>query len=413
MTSPRSMPKGFRAYRAPVEAQYPGYPGLELLRGLVAEPGGYARKAAVRPPSGAPRSGLPRITVLIPAHNEEATIGQTIRSLRRQTIPVASITVVCDNCTDDTARIAESLGVNVMTTMRNTARKAGALNQALTRVLPTLGADDLVLTMDADSSLSAAWLELASRTLWLDQRVGAVCGAFLGEPGGGIVGQLQRNEYVRYARIIQRRWSALVLSGTGTLFRVGVLRQVANERGVRLPGIPGQYYSHASITEDDEMTLAVKSLGWKCLSMAKCETTTEVMPTVKALWTQRMRWQQGTLGDLHAYGLTKVTRSYWLRQAGLYGGFAISYACLIILVGALLTLPGFSVAWTAGVLSVTLIERIWTARRSGWRGLLLAALLLPEALYSLWQGWLFFAAAVASVQRREIAWGHLAREATS
>lgn len=380
---------------------------------MVPDRGGPARKAALSRPPADWRSRQPRITVLIPAHNEEATIGETIRSLRRQTVPVASITVVCDNCTDDTARIAASLGVNVMATTRNTARKAGALNQALARVLPILDADDLVLTMDADSALSPRWLEVASQTLLLDRRVGAVCGAFLGEPGGGIIGQLQRNEYFRYARIIQRRWQALVLSGTGTLFRVGVLRQVAGERGLRLPGIPGQYYSHASITEDDEMTLAVKTLGWKCLSMASCETTTEVMPTVKALWTQRMRWQKGTLGDLHTYGLTKVTSSYWLRQAGLYGGFAISYACLFILVGALLTLPGFSVAWTAGVLSVTLIERTWTARRAGWRGILLSALILPEALYSLWQGWLFFAAAVSNLQRREIAWGHLAREATS
>jgi biofilm PGA synthesis N-glycosyltransferase PgaC len=408
--SPRTVPDGFPPDRPSVEAQYPG---LELLRGLVAERGGHALKTALPPPSAVPRSGLPRITVLIPAHNEAATIGQTIRSLRGQTIPVASITVVCDNCTDDTAWIAESLGVNVMATTRNTARKAGALNQALARVLPTLGADDLVLTMDADSSLSPGWLELASRTLRLDRRVGAVCGAFLGEPGGGILGQIQRNEYFRYARIIQRRWQALVLSGTGTLFRVGVLRQVARERGLSLPGIPGQYYSHASITEDDEMTLAVKTLGWKCLSVARCETTTEVMPTVKALWTQRMRWQKGTLGDLHAYGLTKVTRSYWLRQAGLYGGFAVSYACLFIMIAALLTWPGVSVVWTAGVLSVTLIERMWTVRRAGWRGILLAAVIVPEGLYALWQGWLFFAAAVASLQRREIAWGHLAREAAS
>jgi hypothetical protein len=60
---------------------------------------------------------LPRITVLIPAHNEAATIAQTIRSLRGQTLPVASITVVCDNCTDDTAAVAAAEGAHVMTTL--------------------------------------------------------------------------------------------------------------------------------------------------------------------------------------------------------------------------------------------------------------------------------------------------------
>jgi biofilm PGA synthesis N-glycosyltransferase PgaC len=410
MTAPRTLPKGFPAYGRTAQTQYPA---LEVLRGMVQEQEGDARRADLPSPSAAPDSGPPRITVLIPAHNEAATIAQTIRSLRQQSIPVASITVVCDNCTDDTAQIAEALGVHVMVTTGNTARKAGALNQALERVLPTLNWDDLVLTMDADSALSQRWLELASRTLRLDPMVGAVCGAFLGEPGAGIIGQLQRNEYFRYARIIQRRWQALVLSGTGTLFRVPVLRQVARERGLSLPGTTGQWYSHASITEDDEMTLAVKALGWKCLTVAQCETTTEVMPTVGALWTQRMRWQKGTLGDLHAYGLTKMTLSYWLRQVGLYGGFAVSYACLFILIGAVIVFPQFSVAWTGGVLSISVIERTWTVRRAGWRGMLLAALIVPEGIYSLWQGWLFFAAAVASLQRREIAWGHLAREATA
>jgi hypothetical protein len=34
-----------------------------------------------------------------------------------------------------------------------------------------------------------------------------------------------------------------------------------------------------------------------------------------------MRRQKGTLGDLRAYGISRVTRTYWARQARLYGGF--------------------------------------------------------------------------------------------
>ena len=57
-----------------------------------------------------------------------------------------------------------------------------------------------------------------------------------------------------------------------------------------------------------------------------------------------MRWQKGTLGDLSAYGFTRVTRSYWMRQAGLCG-FWISLVCLGIMIFALSTSPGISVAW--------------------------------------------------------------------
>jgi biofilm PGA synthesis N-glycosyltransferase PgaC len=354
-----------------------------------------------------------RITALIPAHNEEATIPATIRSLRQQMTPVDRIVVVCDNCTDHTAEVSRSLGAEIFTTAGNTRRKAGALNQALREILPQQGPGDLVLVMDADSQLNKVWLAMATDALARDQRIGAICGVFLGEPGRGLVGQVQRNEFFRYARIIQRRFQALVLSGTGTLFRVPVLRQIASERGGRLPGAYGEFYNGASITEDDEITLAVKTLGWRCLCPPACETITEVMPTWRALYRQRIRWQKGTLGDLRSYGLSKVTRSYWSRQVLLYLGFAASIACAGIMARALLGHVGVSVMWTAGILSVTILERTWTARRAGWRGMILAALVLPEMAYAMFQAWVFFSALRADLLGRDISWGHIVREATA
>jgi poly-beta-1,6-N-acetyl-D-glucosamine synthase len=347
------------------------------------------------------------VTVLIPAHNEEAGISDTIHSLLSQSRRPDRIIVVCDNCTDRTEHIAFMEGAEVIVTEGNRWRKAGALNQALYHVLPELRGIDYVLAVDADSSLNRGWIASATQTLELDPEVGAVCGAFLGQPGCGFIGQLQRNEYWRYARIVQRRRQALVLSGTGTMFRTSVLREIATERGRGLAGKRGTYYNPRSITEDDEITLAVKSLGWKCLSPAGCLTTTEVMPTLRALWKQRMRWQTGTLRDLRTYGVTRVTRSYWARQAGLYGGFGLSFACLAIMILALVQAPGISPVWTTAILSITLVERTWTVRRAGWRGVLLALIILPEAIYALFQGVLFFAAFRADLQRRDVEWGHL------
>jgi poly-beta-1,6-N-acetyl-D-glucosamine synthase len=358
-------------------------------------------------PARAARHRADSVAVLIPAHNEEARISDAILSLRKQARKPDRIIVVCDNCTDGTEDVAFMEGAEIFVTEGNKGRKAGALNQALYHVLPELRDHDFVLAVDADSSLNRGWIASAIEMLELDQKVGAVCGAFLGEPGGGLVGQIQRNEYQRYARIIQRRRQALVLSGTGTMFRVSVLRDIASERGRTLPGSHGQCYNPASITEDDEITLAVKTLGWKCLSPAGCRTITEVMPTWRALWTQRMRWQVGTLRDLSSYGMSRVTWSYWARQAGLYGGFALSFACLAIMILALVRAPGISEVWTVSCLSVTLAERTWTARRAGWRGVLLALAILPEAFYALFQGWLFFAALWAHLLRQEVKWGHL------
>src|SRR5713226_1218267 len=76
------------------------------------------------------------VLVVIPAHNEAASIGATLLSLRQQTRPPDEMLVVCDNCTDNTAEIAASCGARVFVTAGNTGRKAGALNQALRQVLP-------------------------------------------------------------------------------------------------------------------------------------------------------------------------------------------------------------------------------------------------------------------------------------
>lgn len=364
-------------------------------------------------PSTIPFRQLPRtaaITVFIPAHNEEASISATILSLRKQTHMPARIVVIADNCTDGTGAIAASLGVSVFRTASNTAKKAGALNQALTRVLPELPPDDLVIVMDADSLLSYDWLRAASRRLLSRPAVGAVCGVFLGEPGSGLAGQLQRNEYWRYARTVQRRPQPPVLSGTGTMFRVSALREVARERGRRLPGIPGEFYSSQSITEDDEITLALKTLGHLCVPVLECHTTTEVMPTFRALWRQRVRWQKGALSDLSAYGFTKTTGPYWLRQAGIHAGIFASLFCWTVIVSAFAHDPVFNPAWTTGILGLNFIERLWTVRRAGLQGMLLSALMAPEFGYDIFRMGVFTWSAVAAIARIDVTWGHVVKE---
>lgn len=355
--------------------------------------------------------GMARLIAVIPAHNEEATIGDTVRSLAWQSRPPDQVVVVCDNCTDDTAGVAASAGAKVFTTVGNTAKKAGALNQALGKLLPTFTGDDLALVMDADSRLNNEWLEYACELLRDDPRIGAVCGIFLGEPGGGLIGQIQRNEYTRYARMVYRRRQTPVLSGTGTLFRIPALRRIARERGRALPGKHGDFYNSTALTEDNEMTLAMKTLGYRCVAAEGCETTTEVMPDWHALFRQRLRWQKGALEDLRSYGLTRVTFPYWARQTAIYGAFLLSIACWIILGIAIVHNPGFNFVWTVGILSVNFGERLWTVRKAGRAGMALSMLTLPEMGYDLFRLAVFFRAAADVVRGREVEWGHLNRSA--
>jgi len=191
-------------------------------------------------------AGPVTVTVLIPAHNEQASLPATIASLLSQSHRPERVVVVADNCTDATAALAREAGVEVFESVDNTKKKAGALNQALKWLLPGQGDNDVVMVMDADTRLDDGFLEVAVARMSNDRALMAVGGLFYGEEGHGIVGQFQRNEYIRYSREIgRRRGRVFVLTGTASLFRPRALRTVAQSRGESIPGIQGDVYDTA------------------------------------------------------------------------------------------------------------------------------------------------------------------------
>jgi cellulose synthase/poly-beta-1,6-N-acetylglucosamine synthase-like glycosyltransferase len=178
-----------------------------------------------------------RVTVLVPAHDEEAVLGLTLESLAAQSRPPDRVLVVADNCTDRTVEVAHAHGIEVQETVDNTEKKAGALNQALARLLPDASPADVVLVMDADSTIATDYLAVALGLLEEDPDLMAVSGLFYGEAGGGLIGQFQRNEYSRYQRVVSRRPERVfVLTGTASVIRAYALRAVAAARGPLIPG---------------------------------------------------------------------------------------------------------------------------------------------------------------------------------
>lgn len=355
-------------------------------------------------------AGPVRITVLIPAYNEQASLSATLTSLLSQSHRPDRVIVVADNCTDDTAGIARLHGVEVHETVGNRDKKAGALNQVLERILPEQGDNDIVMVLDADTTLDAGFLQIGVARFTSDRALMAIGGLFYGEPGAGLLGQMQRNEYVRYsAQIHRRRGKVFVLTGTASMFRSRALREVARSRGVTIPGTPGHVYDTLALTEDNELTIALKTLGALIISPSECTVVTEVMPTLGSLWTQRLRWQRGALENLGAYGITPPTFRYWAQQLGI-GYSVIALTAFMFLI--LLTLLSIN-AWVwfpfwLGLGMVFTTERVVSVWKGGWAARILAVTVVPELLFDMFLNMVYVKGIVDITRGRQGAWGHVA-----
>ena len=396
-------------------------PELRRLRAAVLAPLGHSTARLVGssalPPSKLPdAAALPlRLTVLVPAHDESLTIAATLRSLSEQTRPPEKVVVIADNCTDDTARIAREHGAEVFETIGNREKKAGALNQALSEMFPGIDDRDVVMIMDADSVIVPDFLEVAMARLTDAPALIAVGGLFGGESGGGVVGQLQRNEYARYQRTIaRRRGRVFVLTGTASLFRAYALKAVADSRGELIPGDPGHVYDTLAMTEDNEMTMALKSLGAKMVSPMQCQVVTELMPNWRALWRQRSRWQRGALENIGAYGLTRATVRYWGQQLGIgYGTIALN-AYLLLMTVTFLSADGFEIIWFWAIMGmIFVVERVVTVWPAGWRARLIALPLFIEIAYDLYLQAVYVKSLIDIASGRSAGWNYVPREAVA
>ena len=94
----------------------------------------------------------PQVAVLIPAHNEQLVIEQTLRTLLPTLGENDRVIVVADNCDDDTAVLAQQAGTTVVERNDTERRgKAYALDFGV-RYLET-EPPDVVAVIDADCSV--------------------------------------------------------------------------------------------------------------------------------------------------------------------------------------------------------------------------------------------------------------------
>lgn len=341
--------------------------------------------------------------LLIPAHNEEVGIVDAMVSVERQTLRPHRCIVISDNSTDGTVDLARARPYwEVWETVGNTGKKGGALNQAWDRLDATLDDRDFVVTMDADTILDRGFVEAAYAKYRSDPegrlRLGGVCANFSGLPLDSALGALQTMEYARAEQINRsRRGIAPVLAGAATMFSVEALRSVARRRG--------RLYEPV-LTEDYELTLALRVNDYRTMAPNACRASTDLMPTTKMLWAQRLRWYRGAFECLKDYGFVRGVRSdiAWLTfslwAAASRWLFLLALAVTVMTVGHMAFSP-----WLMLLFGFASVIRIVQVRALGWKYMVLAGLMVEELYYAFFlEAVLWRSVYLAFLSKRDGAW---------
>jgi len=112
------------------------------------------------------------VSVIVPAHNSQATIARCLQSLSKNTYPFFTIYVVDDCSTDDTASIAESFGCKVLKTDRNRGPGHGRNVGAHFAQTPVL------LFLDSDCEVPRDWIERYTAIFAERPDVACVCSGY-------------------------------------------------------------------------------------------------------------------------------------------------------------------------------------------------------------------------------------------
>jgi cellulose synthase/poly-beta-1,6-N-acetylglucosamine synthase-like glycosyltransferase len=247
-----------------------------------------AALAVVARRNGAPAAPARRLRfdVVVPAHDEETTIAETVRSLRALDYPrpLYRVLVVADNCGDRTAERAERAGARVLVRRDGERRGKGhALAYAFDHVLAD-GFADAVVVVDADTvadpnllSAFAARFADGARAIqarygvrnadssWRTSLMALALGLF----------------HVQRSMARERLGLSCGLRGNGMAFTCALLRDAPHRA--------------CSIVEDMEYGVALGLAGQRVQYADEARVFGEMPSTGAAARSQRRRWEGGRL----------------------------------------------------------------------------------------------------------------------
>ena len=276
---------------------------------------------------------LKRFAIFIPAHNEEIVVENIVDNLKQLNYPKDSydLYVIADNCTDNTAAIANAAGANVLERFDDKQKGKGhALQWAFEKVL--YGEDceyDAAVVFDADNLVSKNFLKEMNNKLCDGQKVlqGYIDSK---NPNDSWITASYSIAFWSSNRLFQCARSFLGMSceigGTGFCMDVQVLKQVG--------------WHATCLVEDLEFTMKLVLNGIKVGWAHEAIVYDEKPLTLAQSWNQRRRWMQGFADVCSRYFVKLFVKGVKERNGALIDCAVYTLQPYIILIGAtMLLLP--------------------------------------------------------------------------
>ena len=232
---------------------------------------------------------LPTCTILIPAHNEEVVIGQTIEAMLNLHYPKdkLKIMVINDGSKDRTKDIIESYAANDSRVVlydvpkgQGGKGKSRALNLGVKQVQ-----SEVIAIYDADNTPDPMALHYLVASLVSNKELGAVIGKFR-------TVNKNRNLLTRFINIETLSFQSMLQAGRWQLHNIATLpgtnfvmwKWLIDE----LEG-----WDEEALTEDSELSIRIYELGYKIKFLPYAITYEQEPETWKVWIKQRVRWVRG------------------------------------------------------------------------------------------------------------------------
>lgn len=235
-----------------------------------------------------------RFMAIIPAHNEEAVIGNLIESLKNQNYnkELYDIYVIADNCTDNTARVARELGAIVYERFDETKKTKGyALDWFLQQKINEDAPYDALCVFDADNIVDKNFIKAMNKKLCQGEDVVQGYRDIKNPTDNWITSGYALFYWTNHRFYHLARYNlglSPMLNGTGFMVNFNIIKE-------------NNGWKTLTLTEDIEFSLQRilkgKRLGWATDAIVYDEQPTGF----KQSWSQRSRWTVGHMQCIKEY----------------------------------------------------------------------------------------------------------------